>query len=168
MPEDCFPLPRIDQLVDATVGHETMSFMDAYSGYNQISMHPPDQEHTSFVTDKGLYCYSVMPFGLKNVGATYQRLVNRMFAEKIRVNMEVYVDKMLVKSKYQKDHVKDPAECFAILRKYNMRLNPQKCSFGVSLRKFLGYTVNTQGIEANPDKIRALIEMSSPKKHKDV
>ena len=101
-PKDCFPLPRIDELVDATAGHETMSFMDAYSGYNQIAMHPSDQEHTSFVTDKGLYCYNVMPFGLKNAGATYQRLVNRMFASQIGVNMEVYVDDMLVKSTHQK------------------------------------------------------------------
>ena len=105
-------------------------------------MHLPNQEHTSFVTDKGLYCYNVMPFGLKNAGATYQRLVNRMFAEQIRVNMEVYVDDMLVKMKYQKEHVKDLAECFAILRKYSMRLNPQKCSFRVSSGKFLGYIVN--------------------------
>ena len=75
-PKDCFPLPRIDQLVDATARHEILSFMDAYSGYNQISMHPPDEDHTSFQTDIGLYCYKVMPFGLKNVGATYQRLVD--------------------------------------------------------------------------------------------
>ena len=95
--KDRFPLPKIDQLVDSTAGHETMSFMDAYSGYKKISMHPPDQEHTSFVTDKGLYYYNVMPFGLKNVGATYYRLVNRMFAKQIRVIMEVYVDDMLVK-----------------------------------------------------------------------
>lgn len=92
-------------------------------------MHPPDQKHTTFVTDKGLYSYNVMPFGLKNAGDTYQRLVNRMSAEQIGVNMEVYVDDMLVKSRHQKDHVKDLEECFAILRKYNMRLNPQKCSF---------------------------------------
>ena len=109
-----------------------MSFMDVYSGYNQIAMHPPDQEHTSFVTDKGLYCYNVMPLGLKNAGATYQRLVNRMFASQIGVNMEVYVDDMLVKSKCQKNHIQDLTECFSILRKYNMKLNPQKCSFGVS------------------------------------
>lgn len=72
-PKDSFPLPRIDQLVDSTAGHELLSFMDAYSGYNQIPMHVPDQEHTSFVTDLGLYCYKVRPFGLKNAGATYQR-----------------------------------------------------------------------------------------------
>ena len=80
-PKDGFPLPRVDQMVDATAGHEMLSFMDAYSGYNQIVMHPADEEHTSFITDRGLYCYKVMPFGLKNVGATYQRLVNKMFAQ---------------------------------------------------------------------------------------
>ena len=94
-----------------------------------------------------------MPFGLKNAGATYQRLVNRMFASQIGVNMEVYVDDMLVKTKYQNDHIKYLAECFAILRKYNMKLNPQKCSFGVSSGKFLGFIVNARGIEANPNKI---------------
>ena len=78
-PNDSFPLPRIDLLVDSTSGHELLSFMDAFSGYNQICMYGPDQEKTSFVMDRGTYCYEVMPFGLKNAGATYQRLVNRMF-----------------------------------------------------------------------------------------
>ena len=93
-----------------------------------------------------------MPFGLKNAGATYQRLVNRMFIGQIRKNMEVYVDDMLVKSKTAYNHVSDLKECFEILRKYNMRLNPQKCTFGVVLGKFLGFIVNTRGIEENPEK----------------
>ncbi|KAK1578445.1 hypothetical protein Q3G72_030307 [Acer saccharum] len=79
-PKDSFPLPRIDQLVDATVRHELLSFMDAYSGYNQIRMNKTDEEKTAFTMDQGLYCYKVMPFGLKNAGATYQRLLNRIFA----------------------------------------------------------------------------------------
>ena len=79
LPKRQFPLPRIDLIVDVTAGHELLSFMDAFSGYNQISMDPDDQEKTSFVTGQGTYCYRVMPFGLKNAGATYQRLVNRMF-----------------------------------------------------------------------------------------
>ena len=78
-PKDSFPLPRIDQLVDATLGHTFLSFMDAFSGYNKIRMAPEDEEHTSFVTDQGTCCYKVMPFGLKNAGATYQRLVNKVF-----------------------------------------------------------------------------------------
>ena len=95
-PKDSFPLPRIDLIVDATSGYE-LSFMDALSGYNQISMDPDDQEKTSFVTKQGTYCYRVMPFGLKNAGATYQRLVNRMFQKQIGASMEVYIDDMLVK-----------------------------------------------------------------------
>lgn len=80
-PKDSFPLPSIDQLVDSTTKHELLSFMDAFSGYNQTKMYEEDQEKTSFITDRGLYCYKVMPFGLKNAGATYQRLVNAMFKE---------------------------------------------------------------------------------------
>ncbi|VVA38607.1 PREDICTED: Transposon, partial [Prunus dulcis] len=94
-------------LVDATAGHELLSFMDAYSGYNQIFMHPPDSEHTAFITDKGLYCYNVMPFGLKNAGATYQRLVNKIFAGYIGNIMEVYVDDMLVKSRTAEEHLQN-------------------------------------------------------------
>jgi hypothetical protein len=97
-PKNSFPLPRIDLLVDSTFGHQHLSFMDAFSRYNQIHMDEPDQEKTSFITNRGLYCYKMMPFGLKNVGATYQRLVNKMFQKQIGRNVEVYVDDMLVKS----------------------------------------------------------------------
>ena len=103
--KDSFPLPQIDQLVDATAYYELLSSMDAYSGYNQILMYEPDQEHTSFIIDRGLYCYKAMPFGLKNAGATYQRLVNMMFKDLIGKTMEVYVDEMLLKSKMAGDHV---------------------------------------------------------------
>ena len=89
-PKDNFSLPQIDLIVDATAGHELLSFMDAFSGYNQISMDPGDQEKTSFITGQGTYCYRVMPFGLKNAGATYQRLVNKMFQKQIGASMEVY------------------------------------------------------------------------------
>ena len=88
-PKDCFPLPRIDQLVDSTAGHKLLTFMDAFSGYNQIKMAEEDQEKTTFITSQGLYCYNVMPFGLKNADATYQRLVNKMFSNQIGRNMEV-------------------------------------------------------------------------------
>ena len=141
-PKDSFPLPRIDLIVDATAGHELLSFMDAFSGYNQISMDPDDQEKTSFVTGQGTYCYRVMPFGLKNVGATYQRLVNRMFQKQIRASMEVYIDDMLVKSTTAELHIAHMSEAFQILREYNMKLNPAKCAFGVSAGKFLGFIVN--------------------------
>ena len=97
-PKDSYPLPRVNVLVDSTTRHQLLSFMDTFSGYNQIRMHENDQEETSFVTNQGLFCYKVMPFGLKNAGATYQRLMNRMFAPQIGRNVQVYVDDMLVKS----------------------------------------------------------------------
>ena len=161
-PKDSFHLPRIDLIVDATAGHELLSFMDAFSGYNQISMDPEDQENTSFVTAQGTYCYRVMPFGLKNAGATYQRLVNRMFQKQIGTTMEVYIDDMLVKSTTTELHIDHLSEAFQILRNYNMKLNPAKCAFGVSAEKFLGFIVNHRGIEANPDKIKAVLDMPSP------
>lgn len=95
--KDSFSLPRIDQLVDTTTGHELLSFMDMYFRYNQILIHEPDEEKTSFTTDQGLCCYIVMLFELKNAGAMYQRLVNRMFARQIGRNMEMYIDDMLTK-----------------------------------------------------------------------
>ena len=104
-PKDSFPLPHIDSLVDATSGHELLSFMDAFSGYNQILMHPNDQEKTLFITDRGTYCYKVMPFGLKNVGATYQRAMQYVFADMIHEELENYVDDIIVKSKTRGGHL---------------------------------------------------------------
>jgi hypothetical protein len=167
-PKDSFLLPRIDLLVDSTSGHQLLSFMDAFSGYNQIQMAEEDQEKTSFITDRGLYCYKAMPFGLKNAGATYQRLVNKMFEHQMGRNVEVYVNDMLVKSIRAPDHVADLKETFNTLRRYEMKLNPTKCAFGVSSGKFLGYLVLQRGIEANPEKVRAVLEMHPPRTTKQL
>ena len=166
--KDSFPLPRIDQLVDSIVGHKLLTFMDAFSGYNKIKMAEEDQEKTTFITSQGLYCYRVMPFGLKNARATYQRLVNKMFNKQIRRNMEVYVKGMLVKSKEELAHLDDLKEMFAILKQYQMKLNPSKCAFGVVSGKFLGFMVSQRGIEANPKKEKAILNMMSPKTVKEV
>ncbi|KAG7579151.1 Ribonuclease H-like superfamily [Arabidopsis thaliana x Arabidopsis arenosa] len=167
-PKDSFPLPHIDRLVESTAGNELLTFMDAFSGYNQIMMDPEDQEKTSFITDRGTYCYKVMPFGLKNAGATYQRLVNKMFHEHLGKTMEVYIDDMLVKSSKKEDHIKHLEECFEILNQYQMKLNPAKCTFGVPSGEFLGYIVTKRGIEANPNQINAFLNMPSPKNFKEV
>ncbi|KAJ9561688.1 hypothetical protein OSB04_006848 [Centaurea solstitialis] len=167
-PKDPFPLPHIDAMVDATAGHELLTFMDAYSGYNQILMHTDDQEKTAFMTDKGIYCYKVMPFGLKNAGSTYQRLVNMMFKEHLGRTMEVYIDDMLVKSERSIDHVTHLKQSFDILRQYKMKLNPTKCSFGVRAGKFLGYLVTQRGIEASPEQVKAIVEIQSPRNVKEV
>ena len=151
-----------------TAGHELLSSMDAHSGYNQILIYEIDKDHTSFITDRGLYCYKAMSFGLKNVGATYQRLVNMMFKDLIGKTLEVYVDDILVKSKMARDHVEHLGQMFEIFRKYRIKLNPLKCAFGVSSGKFLGFMVNKRRIEANPEKIKVLLEMNSPNKPKEV
>ena len=149
--------------MDATAGHELLSFMDAFSGYNQTRMDPSDQEKTSFVTGQSTYCYQVMPFGLKNAEATYQRLVNKMFQKQIGASMEVYIDDMFVKSVKAELHVVHLAESFQVLKNYNMKLNLTKCAFGVLAEKFLGFTVNGRGIEENPDKIIAMLDMQPPR-----
>jgi hypothetical protein len=124
--------------------------MDAFSGYNQILMHPEDREKMAFITDRGLYCYKVMPFGLKNAGATYQRLVNKMFQAQIGKNMEVYVDDMLIKSAELVAHVNDLHEEFEKLKLYEMKLNPAKCAFGVSSGKFLAIWSPAEGLRLIP------------------
>ena len=142
--------------------------MDAFSGYNQIKLNEADQEKTSFVTSQGLFYYKVMPFGLKNTSATYQRLMNRMFAHQIGRNMQVYVDDILIKSIWKSDHLNYLQETFDTLWSYNMKLNPNKCVFGVIAGKFLGFMVSQKGIEVNLEKIRAIMELAPPKTVKEV
>ena len=167
-PKDSYPLPRINQLVDSIAGHRLLSFMDAFSRYNQIKTDEEDQEKTSFITSQGLFCYKVMSFGLKNAEASYQRLVNHMFRPQIRQNVEVYVDDMLVKSLDEERHMDSLQETFDTLRRHQIKLNPNKCAFGVSSGKFLGFMVSQRRIEANPDKIQAILDMEPPKNIKEV
>ena len=155
-PKDLFPMPRIDQLVDATVGHPRMSFLDAFQGYHQIPLALNDQEKIAFVTSIGNYHYKVMPFGLKNTGSTYQRMMTRMFEPQLGKNIEVYVDDMVGKSKVVSEHVGDLEAIFDILREHKLRLNASKCSFGVGFGKFLGYMVTHRGIEVSPDQIKVI------------
>ncbi|XP_048596410.1 uncharacterized protein LOC106364989 [Brassica napus] len=127
-----------------------------------------DLNKTAFITDRGTYCYKVMPFGLKNAGATYQRLVNRMFADQLGNTMEVYIDYMLVKSLKADDHLNNLRDCFKILNDYGMKLNPAKCTFGVTSGEFLCYIVTQRGIEANPKQISAILDLPSPKNSREV
>ena len=167
-PKDPFPMPKIDQLVDATVGHPRMSFLDAFQGYHQISLATDDQEKTAFVTPIGNYHYKVMPFGLKNAGSTYQRMMTKMFEPQLGRSIEVYIDDMVVKSKVAAGHVEDLTSIFGILRKHKLRLNASKCSFGVGSGKFLGYMVTHKGIEVNPDQIKAINDLQEPRNPKEV
>ncbi|KAK8955117.1 hypothetical protein KSP39_PZI001888 [Platanthera zijinensis] len=167
-PKDCYHLPWIDALVDSAVGFPVMSFLDAFSGYHQIRMHPPDIKDVSFITGDRCYCYKMMPFGLKNAGATFQKMMDRVFREQKGRNLEVYVDDLMIKSPDVDSHLQDLEETFATLRRYKMRLNPLKCVFGASRGKFLGHLLTPAGVEPNPDKMRAIIELGSPRNAKEV
>ena len=118
-----------------------LSFLDAFSEYHQIPMYSPDAEKTAFITPHGLYCYNVMPFGLKNAGATYQRLVTKIFRPLIGRTIEVYIDDMLVKTRERPNHTKHLQENFDLLRMTSMKLNPLKCVFEVNSSNFLGFMV---------------------------
>nr|XP_027082689.1 uncharacterized protein LOC113705025 [Coffea arabica] len=167
-PKDCYPLPKVDTLVDSAMGFEILCFFDAFKGYHQIGMSPEDQEKTAFYTDQGTYCYTTMPFGLKNAGATYQRLVNQAFKSQIGRTVEAYVDDILLKSRTTSTFLADLKEVLEVLRRTRMMLNPKKCVLGVTSGKFLGYLVSRRGIEANPDKVKAIQEMSPPRCVRDV
>ena len=167
-PKDPFSMPKIDQLVNATVDYPRMSFLDAFQGYHQIPLALDDQEKTVFVTPIGNYHYKVMPFGLKNVGSTYQRMMMRMFESLLGKNIEIYIDDMVVKSKMVSEQLGNVRVIFEILRSYKLRLNASKCSFGVGSGKFLGYMVTHKGIEVNPDQIKAINNMRTPRNPKEV
>ncbi|XP_016192123.1 uncharacterized protein LOC107633004 [Arachis ipaensis] len=159
-PKDPYPLPNIDTLVDSSSGYQYLSFIDAYSGYNQIPINKSGQEKTSFITPRANYCYMVMPFGLKNAGATYQRSMNKVFTPHLGSLMEVYVDDMVVKTKDGVSLLTDLSQVFDTIRKHGMRLIPTKCTFAVEVGKFLGFILTQRGIEANLDKYRAIVEMN--------
>ena len=116
-PKDPFPMPKIDQLIDATIGHPRMSFLDAFQGYHQIPLAIDDQEKTAFVTLVGNYHYKVMPFGLKNAGSTNQQMMTKMFEPQLGKNIEVYIDDMVGKSKLVSEHLTDLVNNFEILRR---------------------------------------------------
>ena len=155
-PKDPFPLPRIDQIVDSIAGCEMLCYLDAYYGYHQIAMKESDQLATSFITPFGSYNYVTMSFGLKNAGATYQRCILRCFDDLIGEVVEAHVDDIVVKSRFADLLIHDLERTFSKLRENNIKLNPEKCVFGVPRGMLLGFIVSERGIEANPEKIAAI------------
>ncbi|XP_057719474.1 uncharacterized protein LOC130933882 [Arachis stenosperma] len=173
-PSNLYPIQRIN-LVYNFDDVPTLAELDPRSdrdvkhkGYNQILMHLDDQEKITFIIEHENFCYNVVPFGLKNADAIYQRLMDKVFQNQVGRNMEVYVEDMVVKSKNKRNHHSDLEEVFKQLRRYNMRLNSKKCAFRVQGGKFLEFTLTYRGIEANLEKCRAVLEMKSPKKIKEV
>jgi hypothetical protein len=161
-------LPRIDQVIDSTVGCNLLCFLDCYSGYHQIDIKEEDQEKTVFITPFGTYCYTTMSFGLKNTGATYQRAIQKCFKSQLNKNVKAYVDDLVVKTRNSDTLIADLEETFASSRECRCKLNPNKCIFGVPSGKLLGFIISHRGIEANPEKISAITNMKAPTCIKDV
>ncbi|GJT16299.1 reverse transcriptase domain-containing protein [Tanacetum coccineum] len=167
-PKDGYLLPEIDWKVESLCRFPFKCFLDAYKGYHQIQMAKEDEEKTAFITSQIIFCYTKMPFGLRNTGATYQRLVDKAFHKQIGRNLKVYIDDLVIKSRTKDEIVRDIEETFKTLREINMKLNPKKCTFGVEEWMFLGYKVNTKGLKVCLDKVDAVLSLPSPKCLKDV
>ena len=162
-PKDDFPLPITEVMVDATTGHEALSFIDGSSGYIQIRMNPKDEELTAFRTLKGIYYYKVMPFGLKNANANYQRAMQKIFDNVLHKYVKCYGDDLVVKTKGREDHLVDLRFVLNHLRKYQLKMNPLKCTFGITFAKFLGFIVRHRGIEIDQSNIKDTQKMPEPK-----
>uniref|UniRef100_A0A2N9GBC8 Integrase catalytic domain-containing protein n=1 Tax=Fagus sylvatica TaxID=28930 RepID=A0A2N9GBC8_FAGSY len=167
-PKDEFPLPNMDFLIDLAAGHATFSFIDGFNGYNQIRMSTKDAEKIVFHTPIGNFYYTVMPFGLKNADATYQRTMTAMFHDMMHKEIEDYVDDIVVKSKKREDHLETLRKVFDRCRLYKLKMNPLKCAFGVSAGKFLGFLVHNHGIDVDPAKASAIVTMKAPTSHKEL
>ena len=167
-PKDDFPLPHMNVIVDNTIGSALMSFMDGLSGYNQFKMAPRDMTKTTFTIEWRIYCYIVKPFRLKNAGTTYQRMATALLHDMMHNEVEVYVDDMIMKSKDRGGHNTNLRKFFERIKEYRLRLNPQKCTFGVTVGKLLDLIVSDKGIEVDPLKIKAILDMPSPKSEKEI
>jgi hypothetical protein len=161
-------LLRIDQVIDSTAGCDLLCFLDYYFGCHQIAIKEEDQEKTVFITPFGAYCYTTMSFGLKNVGATYQRAIQACFKKQLNKNINAYVDDVVFKTRNSDTLIADLEETFASLWEYQSKLNPNKCFFSVPSRKLLGFIISHRGIEANPEKMSAITKMKAPTCIKDV
>jgi hypothetical protein len=161
--KDDFPLERVDKIIDDAANSEMLLLLDMFSGYHQIRVRKEDEEMTSFITPFGTFCFVRMPEGLKNTGCTFLRMIAIVLNPQLRRNILAYVDDIVVKSVQRRDHISYLVETFA-----NLKLNPEKCVFGIRKGKVLGCLVSTKSIEANPDKIKALIKMQDPVSVKDV
>jgi hypothetical protein len=166
-PKDEYPMPRIYQIVDSTAYCELLSFLDAYSGYHQISLVIISKK-IAFITPFGIFCYTKMVFGLKNGGTRYQKCIYTIFEPQIERNVKAYIDDIVVKLKKRGDLFNDLKETFDNLCKYKMMVNPKKCVFDVSSGKLLSYMVSSRGIDVNPNKVEAIKQLQPLQTRKEI
>jgi hypothetical protein len=167
-PKDDFPLTRIYKIIDFTIGCEIMALLDYFSGYHQIWLHKEDEEKTNLITPFSTFCYLRMPEGLCNTGPTFYIMMKAALKDQVGRNVLSYVDDIIIVSKKNDAYISDLAETFTNIREANLKFNPKKCIFGITKGNVLGCLVSTKDIEANPEKIRAVIQMQPPRSRNDV
>jgi hypothetical protein len=169
-PKDEYPMPVADLLIDSTSGNKLISFLDSNVGYNQIFMVKEDVSKTVFHCSRfvGLFEWVIMTFALKNASATYQRAMNLIFRDLLRVLMEVYIDDMVVKLVGFEEHMTHMKLSLERMKKYGLRMNPLKCTFRVTSGRFLGFIVHEHGIQIDPNKIESMGKIGEPVWKKDV
>jgi hypothetical protein len=167
---DGYPTPFADSLVDVAARHKVISFMDSNAGYNQIFMATKDISKTTFrcLGHIGLFEWIVMTFGLKNAGATYQRAMNYIFHELIGKIVEIYIDDVVIKSLNHGSHLDDTRKTLECTRRHGLKMNPNKCAFGVSAGEFLGFLVHEGGIEDGKKSMKAIDELVPPTNLKEL
>ncbi|MCO5575757.1 hypothetical protein L7F22_029561 [Adiantum nelumboides] len=165
---DNYPLPIMDHVIERVAGRETYSFLDGFSGYNQLAIKSEDQHKMVFATEWGIFAYKVMPFGLTNAPATFQRLMSHAFKEYLRQFLEIYMDDLCVHSLIRMDHIEHLTKIFEKCRLYQICLNPKKCVFMVRQGKILGHIVSKNGISTDMEKILVIVELPRPLRVKEV
>ena len=166
--KDNYPLPKMDHILQRVVGASRISLLDGFSGFNQILVHPDDQDKTTFTTPWGTFKYVKMPFGLKNAGATFQRTMDIAFAKEIHYFLVVYLDDLTPFSKSDQEHLKHLRQIFMTCRKYGISLNPKKSLFGLEEGKLLGHIISKDGIRIDPDRIQAILQVPHPRNIKEL
>jgi hypothetical protein len=167
-PKDPYPLPRIDVIIDQAAGCDMLSLLDCFSGYHQVWMRREDEAKTGFTTPFGIFCFVKMPEGLCNAGSTFNRMMKLILGSQLGRNASAYVDDIVIMSEKEKDHIADLTETFDNMRRNDLKLNPEKCIFGIRKGQLLGCMVSKWGIQANPQKIEALRRMQPPSSRKEV
>ncbi|KAI5334297.1 hypothetical protein L3X38_024430 [Prunus dulcis] len=169
-PKDEYPMPMADMLIDGAAHNQMLSFMDGNAGYNQIMMAEQDIHKTAFMCPGhiGAFEYTVMPFGLRNAGATYQRAMNSIFHDMIGHSLEVYIDDVVIKSPEEGNHISSLRKAFLRMRQHKLKMNPKKCVFGVQAGNFLGFLVHQRGIEVDKNKAKSIMEALPPRNKKEL
>jgi hypothetical protein len=167
-PKDDFSLSRIDKVVDSVAGYQMIALLDCFSGYHRIWLCKEDEEKMNFITPFGTYCYLRIPECLKNAGPTFCRMMNAILRDQIHRNAFTYIDDIVVASKKKSTQIDNLAETFANMHGAQLKLNPEKCVFGMQREKVLGCLVSVKGIEAKPDKINVIVHMKPPQSKKEV